>query len=128
MSGWQDYVDSNLIGTGKIAQAAILSKDGNSIWAHSQGFEPSANERKALADLFNNPDKAYKDGITLNGKKYRVRSSDENLICGQLESDGVITAKTKQTILIAIYIAPCQNAEVSPIVSDLADYLRSYGY
>ncbi|MBD1893860.1 profilin [Coleofasciculus sp. FACHB-64] len=125
---WQDYIDTNLIGTGKISQAAILSKDGNSIWAHSKGFEPSANERKALADIYNNPQKAYEDGITLDGKKYMLLNIEENLILAKLGANGAITAQTKQTILITIILAPIQMAEAFPVVANIADYLISYGY
>lgn len=33
------YVDSNLVGTGKIDKAAIYSKAGDSTWAISPGFQ-----------------------------------------------------------------------------------------
>lgn len=34
---WQEYVDNQLIGTGKIVQAAIYGHNG-SLWATSPGF------------------------------------------------------------------------------------------
>ena len=34
---WQAYVDTNLVGTGKITKAAIHGHDG-SLWATSKGF------------------------------------------------------------------------------------------
>ena len=34
---WQAYVDTNLVGTGKIVNAAIIGHDGNT-WATSKGF------------------------------------------------------------------------------------------
>jgi profilin len=39
---WQTYVDSNLVGTKKIAQAVIVGHDGNQ-WAASKGFAVCAN-------------------------------------------------------------------------------------
>ena len=36
--------------------------------------------------------------------------------------------KTKQAILVAVYQAPIQAAEATPIVEGLADYLISVGY
>jgi len=37
---WQEYVDNQLLATGKIAQAAIYGHDG-SLWATSPGFAVS---------------------------------------------------------------------------------------
>lgn len=34
---WQQYVDSNLVGTGHVSQAAIVGVGGG-IWAKSAGF------------------------------------------------------------------------------------------
>ena len=46
----------------------------------------------------------------------------------QLQTDGIVIVKTKQAILVAIYKAPLQAAETTPIVEGLADYLISVGY
>lgn len=35
---WQAYVDTNLVGTGNVAQAAICGLEGG-IWAISPGFQ-----------------------------------------------------------------------------------------
>ena len=37
---WQAYVDTNLLGTGKVQRAAIFGHDG-SCWATSAGFSVS---------------------------------------------------------------------------------------
>jgi profilin len=42
---WQAYVDTNLVGTGKIAKAAIIGQDGSS-WACSQGFNVRLRDSK----------------------------------------------------------------------------------
>jgi hypothetical protein len=39
---WQAYVDDNLIGTGKVAKAAIFGTDG-SLWASSAGYNVNAH-------------------------------------------------------------------------------------
>lgn len=44
------------------------------------------------------------------------------------QADGLIVVKTKQAILVAIYVAPIQAAEATPVVENLADYLISVGY
>jgi profilin len=37
---WQAYVDSNLVGTGSVSQAAIYGVEGG-VWASSPGFAVS---------------------------------------------------------------------------------------
>lgn len=41
---WQGYVDTNLVGTGKISQAAIIGLKGG-VWATSADFNVSANKQ-----------------------------------------------------------------------------------
>ena len=45
-----------------------------------------------------------------------------------VQLDGAILVRTKQAILVAVYVAPNQAPEVTPIVESLADYLISVGY
>jgi profilin len=85
---WQAYVDDQLVGTGKIAAAAIIGHDG-SIWAKSPGFYVTyrlilffsyyssifsffrPDEGQAIVTLFrNNPSKVFSSGVTVNGIKY----------------------------------------------------------
>jgi hypothetical protein len=46
----------------------------------------------------------------------------------KLQADGIVIVKTKQAILVAIYEAPLQAPEATPIVEGLADYLISVQY
>lgn len=48
---WQAYVDDNLIGTGKVAKAAIFGTDG-SLWATSAGYNVNALPFLSLSDAF----------------------------------------------------------------------------
>lgn len=70
-------MDKSLLGTGKIQQAAIIGHDG-SIWAHSGGFDLSADELSALLHAYNDPTSAYERGVTLAGT--RVYPSPEPLL------------------------------------------------
>jgi profilin len=64
---WQEYVDSSLVGSGLIAQAAIVGHDGT-LWATSSnlslGTEEIAGVIKALQDI-----KAAYNGLMLAGEK-----------------------------------------------------------
>ncbi len=65
---WQSYVDTNLVGSGKLAKAAILGTDG-SVWATSADFPLSASEVKSLMQSYTSPSDLFLKGIELGGKK-----------------------------------------------------------
>jgi len=124
---WQVYVDSNLIGTGKVAQAAILGQQGG-IWAQSAGFNLTPEEQKAILTAHAHPDTTQANGIRLAGQKYFTLQANDRSIYGKKGADGCLLVKTKQAILIAVYNSPIQAPEVTPIVEGLADYLIGVGY
>ena len=45
-----------------------------------------------------------------------------------VQANGVILVKTKQAVLVAVYLAPIQAPEATPVVEGLADYLIGAGY
>jgi len=124
---WQAYVDTNLLGTGKIARAAILGQKGG-IWATSSGFTISPQEQDAIVKAFSNADKLQAEGIHLAGQKYFTISVGGRTIQGKMKADGTVIVKTVQAILVAVYAGPIQAPEVTPVVESLADYLISVGY
>lgn len=124
---WQAYVDTNLLGTGKIAKAAILGQKGG-VWATSSGFTISPQEQDAIVKAFTNAEKLRAEGIRLAGQKYFTISVEERTIQGKMKADGTVIVKTKQAILVAVYAGPIQAPEVTPVVESLADYLISVGY
>ncbi|KAF8884430.1 profilin [Gymnopilus junonius] len=124
---WQTYVDSNLIGTGKVSKAAILGQQGG-VWATSSGFNLSAVEQKAIIDAYKNPTSVLASGLKLEGQKYFGISANDRSIQLKKAADGVVIVKTKQAILVAVYVGPLQAPEVTPVVESLADYLISVGY
>ncbi|KAF8962107.1 profilin [Flammula alnicola] len=124
---WQTYVDTNLVGTGKIAKAAVLGLQGG-VWASSPGFTISPEEQKAIVSGFSSPDTLQASGVRLEGQKYFTLSVDGRSIQTKKGADGAVIVKTKQAVLVAVYISPNQAPEVTPIVEGLADYLISVGY
>ncbi|THG95191.1 hypothetical protein EW026_g6415 [Hermanssonia centrifuga] len=103
---WQAYVDSNLVGSGKL----------------------STDEQKAIVVGFSKPDNILSSGVRLGGQKYFALSANDRSIYGKKGADGVVIVKTKQAVLVAVYLAPIQAPEATPIVEGLADYLISVGY
>jgi len=124
---WQAYVDSNLLGTGRVSKAAILGQAGG-VWASSPGYTLSAQEQKDIVAAFTKPDVVQANGIRLAGQKFFTLSANERSIYGKKAADGCILVKTKQAVLVAEYTAPIQAAEATPVVEGLADYLIGVGY
>ncbi|EIW55824.1 profilin [Trametes versicolor FP-101664 SS1] len=124
---WQAYVDTNLIGTGKIQKAAIIGLAGG-VWASSPGYTLSAEEQKAIVTGFENPSSLQSSGVRLAGQKFFTLQANERSIYGKKAADGCIIVKTKQAVLVAEYTAPNQAPEATPVVENLADYLIGVGY
>ncbi|KAI0360772.1 Profilin/allergen [Trametes cingulata] len=144
------YVDTNLVGSGKISKAAIIGLAGG-VWAASPGYnvctivlsncssgdsdglgvlgmQLSADEQKAIVNAFNKPEDALAHGVRLAGQKFFTLRADDRSIYGKKQADGCIIVKTKQAVLVAEYAAPIQAAEATPVVEGLADYLIGVGY
>jgi len=124
---WQTYVDTNLIGTGKISKAAILGLQGG-VWAASKGYTLSADEQKNIVQSFNNLGVAQTSGVRLSGNKFFTLQANDRSIYLKKGGDGACLVKTKQAVLVAEYAAPVQAGEATPVVEALADYLIGVGY
>ncbi|KAF9491050.1 Profilin/allergen [Pleurotus eryngii] len=124
---WQAYVDTNLVGTGKVSQAAILGQQGG-VWAISSGLQISPEEQAAIVAAHKDLDHVRANGIRIAGVKYFVTSAEGGTVIGKKGEAGVFLVQTKQAILVAIYTAPIQAGEASGIVLGLSDYLVGVGY
>ncbi|KAF5389189.1 hypothetical protein D9757_003411 [Collybiopsis confluens] len=124
---WQAYVDTNLVGSGRVSKAAILGLAGG-VWATSPGFELSAEEQRAVIDGYKDIEKVQASGLKIAGNKYFTLQANDRSIYLKKTADGAVVVKTKQAVLVAVYLAPIQAAETTPIVEGLADYLISAGF
>ncbi|KIK69689.1 hypothetical protein GYMLUDRAFT_34092 [Collybiopsis luxurians FD-317 M1] len=124
---WQAYVDTNLVGSGRVSQAAIIGLQGG-VWATSAGFEVSAEEQKAIVDGFKNVSAVQASGLKIAGVKYLFLRDTDRSIYLKKGADGAVLVKTKQAVLVAVYKPPLQAGETTPIVEGLADYLIGVGY
>ncbi|KAJ7598650.1 profilin [Mycena floridula] len=124
---WQAYVDTNLVGSGKLTKAAILGQQGG-IWATSPGFNLTQEEQNVLVQCHKNTDATQASGLRIAGEKYFTLSANERSVYGKKGANGIIVVKTKQAILICVYEAPVQAPEATPVVEGLADYLISVNY
>ncbi|CEI87083.1 Putative Profilin [Rhizopus microsporus] len=76
---WQAYVDTNLVGTGNVAQAAICGLEGG-IWAISPGFQLHSSEIREITEGFKNPDSVRASGLRIGEAKYFVIRADDRVI------------------------------------------------
>jgi len=122
---WQQYVDSNLVGSGKVSRAAIIGQKGG-LWAATAGYTLTTEEQNAL--IKSSPDSLQASGFRLAGQKYFTLQVNDRSVYGKKQADGAIIVRTKQAILVAEYNAPIQHSEAVPVVEGLADYLISVSY
>ncbi|KAI9206988.1 profilin [Polychytrium aggregatum] len=125
---WQTYVDTNMVGTGKISRGAIHGHDG-SVWATSPGFSVHLNEVKAILKAYQDPSEVRANGLLVNDVKYIVlRVVDDRSLYAKKGNSGIVAVKTKQAILIGVYDEPIQPGEANKVVESLGDYLISVSY
>eukprot|EP00762_Andalucia_godoyi_P007614 ANDGO_00827.mRNA.1 Profilin len=124
---WQQYVDSSLMGTGKVDAGAIFGVAGG-IWAKSANFNLSEAEVAKLAENYKTPSNFFGTGIIVEGTKYMTIKGEERSVYGKSGKDGVCMAKTNQCVVIATYKAPRTAEGAAVAVEKLADYLIQYGY
>jgi len=147
---WQPYVDSNLLGTGKLVEAAILSLNDTGVWAISQDYQTKFTAKEQadirtvatkLSVVDNSAEEPARDealsgmragGIHVRGTKFMFTRNDYRSIHGTKKTAdgrviGVIIVRTVRTIIVAEYAPPHQAGEATPIVENVADYLISTG-
>ncbi|KAN0025480.1 hypothetical protein ACTFIU_003741 [Dictyostelium citrinum] len=124
---WQEYIDTNLIGSGFISAQILSSADGSS-WANSNGFSVSATEAQHILSCFKDSNKASAMGITINNVKNFVLKADDKSIYAKKDAGGVVLVKTNQTILVAVYNSNLQPGAAANACEALGDYLREQGF
>ncbi|KDN45285.1 putative PFY1-profilin [Tilletiaria anomala UBC 951] len=124
---WQTYVDTNLLGSGRVSHAAILGLKGG-VWATSSGFALTPEEQRTIVSTFDAPDTAQANGIRAAGRKYFCLKADGRSVYGKQGADGIVCVKTAQCVLVCVYLSPIVPGEANKVVESLGDYLISAGF
>ncbi|RKP15363.1 profilin-2 [Piptocephalis cylindrospora] len=124
---WQTYVDTNLVGSRKVAQAAIFGQD-KSQWAASPNFTLSNAELAEIASGFTDASPLREKGLHAAGTKYLLLRADERSLYGKQGSSGIVCVKTVTAIIVAVYGEGIQPGEATTTVEGLADYLINAGF
>jgi hypothetical protein len=80
-NAWQGYAD-NLVASGKLSGAAILSHDG-AVWASKNLGTATAEEFVKLAKSFRDPSEIRASGIWLSKTKYMALGCDGESVKGK---------------------------------------------
>eukprot|EP00161_Ancyromonas_sigmoides_P012865 TRINITY_DN328_c1_g1_i1.p2 TRINITY_DN328_c1_g1~~TRINITY_DN328_c1_g1_i1.p2 ORF type:complete len:126 (+),score=36.62 TRINITY_DN328_c1_g1_i1:250-627(+) len=123
---WQTYVDTHLVGTGMVTAACIIGHDG-AVWA-SKDLDVKEGEGVKLAQAFIDPSGILAQGLHISGVKYMTIRADARSIYGKKGATGVVTVKTKSTIVIGFYGDSVQPGQCTLAVERLGDYLIENGY
>lgn len=144
---WQSYIDNDLVGTGKIASAAIHGLDGSQ-WATSVGFNVSSFAQESLLSQrpakeitkisgeevekivkgYADPDTVRSDGFHLQGEKYITIKADGKTLYAKRGQKGVYAVKTGMALVVGTFDTPIQPGDAAKAVDNFADYLISKGY
>ncbi|MFI8952753.1 profilin [Streptomyces sp. NPDC053750] len=120
-------MDNNLLGSGCIAEAAIIGHDGETL-AASADFTVSQSEADALLQGFKYPDSMFPTGFHVNGVKYFTLRSDDRTIQGKHGANDIISVKTSKTVVLGIHTNSATTRDAVMVVERLADYLIQAGY
>jgi len=151
------YVDEQLLGTGKVTQAALIGLKNNDIWAISEGLKLSTDDLNAIDAAFTETvnenetqdktqgktqdkaqDKTKKElavlekGLLIGDVKYFCLQVLDDGRIPQIELkyqlSGVCLFKITQMIIVAFYGGGIYQQECSSAAYRVADYLKAQGY
>lgn len=127
--GWQAYITSLMESSSAITKAAIIGSGDGSLWANSPTFKASPEELQKLAKHFNNLNDLPAHGLHLEGVKYIVPRTEENLIFGKQGKTGLFAVKTTMAVVIACFEGETEKGqECRTAVEKMGQYLQSSGY
>ncbi|KAJ2579898.1 profilin, required for normal timing of actin polymerization in response to thermal stress [Coemansia sp. RSA 1836] len=126
-NSWQPYVDNNLVGSGFISEAAIYGLDGG-LWAKSKSYKQDDDLFKAVKEGFAKEDEIRSNGLRIAGAKYFTLAASPEELHFKCGAKGMFCAKTKQTIILALYPDTVQPGNASKALGSVTDYLKSLGF
>jgi len=128
MSGWQTYIDDQLINSAFVKHAVIAGHDGN-IWAASEGFAVTDTELKTLLRNYENTDNVLAmNGLRLGDTKYMFLSKNDRVLRFKKGTNGVHCIKTVQALIVCVYGEPTVPEQCASVTEKLGEYLISVGY
>lgn len=102
-------------------KCAIFGRDGAQ-WTSAYSFDPA--QMKVLFSGFDDPQALRKEGPTIDGVKYLITQTSDDLIAGKKGTRGVMAVRTRQTYVVCSF----DDSQHTPNVvmgalASFADYL-----
>jgi len=124
---WNQIVDRAMMVSGFFQQAAVLTREGF-LAASSVGFSVSKADFKEIMGCFNDAQKLYRQGCTLNGVKYVAISGNPRLIHCKIGPEGLVCARAKNCVLVGLYRPPVMAPQAVTAIEFVADQINSGVY
>lgn len=96
---------SDIVGTKRFGEAAILSMDGLT-YGSTHGFRVKKKEFLLLHRSFLDPASMFEQGLPVNGRKYVGISANPKTLHAKSGPSGVICVRSRNCVLVATYYPP----------------------
>lgn len=126
---WDAYIDSFLLGCEHIDQAAIYDIATGKCVACSSDFAMSAKEFESLANVLTCLNMAYKNGVTINGRHYKMTLADgkRGLMARTDDRDGCSACRTRTLVIVALHGRTASSRICNEELMRLGDFFWAKG-
>ncbi|KAK7484097.1 hypothetical protein BaRGS_00024709 [Batillaria attramentaria] len=122
---WDDFVTHFLLGSNHIQRAAIFDLVSQRPLASRGGVDISPEEMEQLVAGLNHIDLAYRTGVTIGGRSYKVRLADgRHGVMARTEREGCTVCKTRTLIIIGVHDENGNSRRCNEEVMRLGDFFR----
>lgn len=122
---WDDFVTQFLLGSQHIQRAAIFDLASRRSLASRGGLDISTEEMEQLVISLHHHEMAYRNGVTIGGKSYKVQLADgRNGIMARTEREGCTVCKTQTLIILGVHDENGTSRRCNEEVMRLGDFFR----
>lgn len=124
---WDTYIQDNLVESTP-CKVAIYDFRKRRLIVASDKFYMLENEIYNIAEGMKYPDLAYRDGISVKNRHYKVRLADgKNGIYATDGEDGCTVCKTVSLLIVGVHDNRVKSDVCNAEIMKLGDYFRKLG-
>ncbi|XP_076441250.1 uncharacterized protein LOC143280480 [Babylonia areolata] len=122
---WEEFVTHFLLGSCHIQKAAIFDLATRRPLAMNGNLRVSSEELEQLITSLHYIRFAYRSGVTLEGKTYKVRLADgRNGILARTDREGCTVCKTHSLVIVGVHDERGNSRKCNEDVMRLGDFFR----
>ncbi|KAL8590406.1 hypothetical protein ACOMHN_011620 [Nucella lapillus] len=122
---WEEFVTHFLLGSCHIQKAAIFDLASRRLLAMNGNLRISEEELEQLVTSLQYLQLAYRNGVTLEGKTYKVRLADgRNGILARTDREGCTVCQTHTLVIIGVHDETGNSRKCNEDVMRLGDFFR----